>query len=644
MNAEKKIHLKRLLRSEQSTALLADFAPLLGPEVSLAVSDGDGRLLASLPGFSPGIVAAIRKAIPMEGPPTATEATEVVITAHGAAAPICVKSQRAGLIIASGPLPPPAQTRASLTALKHTLESLVGMALERQAIARETLDRYREINLLYNMGETLATCLDMDELLERVLIEASQIIHARQGAVLLYDEQGKLALAAGIGATEDLEMAVTEGHLLAEEVARTGKPQIVNEFDVFSDGEKRNPLLAVPLATSEQRLGTILLVGKANEAAFTAADEKLLSALAWQATIAMENARLFDNVRRQRDEIATIKRYMDNIFASIASGVITTDTQDVITTFNRAAEMILLIPARQAVNRPYQQVLDFLRSTSLPHLIEDVRQHHKTYVGQEITPYLPHGEQRHLKVSLSTLQGGGGETLGVAIVVDDVTEKHQYERERELVRRYLPSGLVERLPHDLAELGLRGDRRLITILFADIRGFTGFSEVNPPERVMEVLNGYLTLAGAAIRFNQGIVDKYMGDAVMALFNTPLLEEEEHALRAVQAAWALKEAIESHHPNVAPDERLLLSFGICTGEVVVGNVGTEDRMEYTAIGDVVNLAKRFQETARPGQILISHQTWESVRDKVHIHRLSDIRLKGRQTFTRIYEVAGLVNEE
>jgi class 3 adenylate cyclase len=95
--------------------------------------------------------------------------------------------------------------------------------------------------------------------------------------------------------------------------------------------------------------------------------------------------------------------------------------------------------------------------------------------------------------------------------------------------------------------------------------------------------------------------------------------------------------------VAPDERLLLSFGICTGEVVVGNVGTEDRMEYTAIGDVVNLAKRFQETARPGQILISHQTWESVRDKVHIHRLSDIRLKGRQTFTRIYEVAGLADK-
>jgi PAS domain S-box-containing protein len=336
-----------------------------------------------------------------------------------------------------------------------------------------------------------------------------------------------------------------------------------------------------------------------------------------------------------------MKRYMDNIFASIASGVITTDTHGIIVTFNRAAETILRIPAQQAVNRPYHQASDFLRYTPLPSLVEEVRQRPNAHVTQEISLHLPPGDQLHLNLNLSTLLGSGGEILGVAIVVDDVTEKRRHERERALVRRYLPSGLVDRLPHG-AELGLRQERRTITILFTDIRGFTGFSEINPPERVIEVLNNYLTLCEAAVRFNWGIVDKYMGDAVMTLFNTPLLEREDHAWRAVRMAWILKKAVEAYHHDIAPEERLFLGTGIYTGTVVVGNVGTEDRMEYTAVGDTVNLAKRLQESARPGQILISHQTWQMVRGRVQVNALPAIRVKGRQAFTRIYELTGLID--
>lgn len=552
---------------------------------------------------------------------------------------ICVETQRVGLVMAAGPLPPPAQTQAALTALRRALEFLVGIALEKRAIARETLDRYREINLLYNLGEKLATCLDIDELLQRVLTEANRIIQARQGAVLLYDESEKLTIAASTELTEELETAVLEGHTPAEDVIRTREPQIVN---AFTYEEQQIPLLVVPLLTSERQLGAILLAGKAKGAVFTADDEKLLYALAWQAAISLENARLFDNVRRQRDAITTMKHYMDDIFASIASGVITTDTQDIITTFNKAAETILRVPAQQAQNRPYYQVLGFLCNTPLPDLIEDVRLHHTSYVAQEISPYLPQGEQLHLNVSLSTLEGSGGEALGVAIVLDDVTEKHRYERERALFRRYLPSELVDRLPHDLAELGLHGERRAITAFFADIRGFTKFSEDNRPEQVVEELNAYLALAEAAIRSHRGIVDKYMGDAVMALFNTPLLEEEKHAWQAVQTAWVLREEVESHYRHIAPAERLFVGIGICTGEAVVGNVGAEERMEYTAIGNPVNLAFHLQRNAQPGQILLCRKTWEAVQDRVQVNAVTVEGVKGHQTSTRAYELVGLVD--
>ncbi|MFQ6100442.1 MAG: adenylate/guanylate cyclase domain-containing protein [Anaerolineae bacterium] len=633
---KRKPRLERLLRPEQIITLLKDFAPLLGAEVSLAVSDGAGRLLGSNRPFPPEVAHALVEA--------AQEVVEIVIISPGAAMPICVEEQRVGLILATGPLPPPAQTQAALAALKCPLEFLAGVASAKRAVAQETLDRYREINLLYKLGETLAACLDVDELLQRALSKASKIIKVGWGAVLLYGEAEELVVAASVGLTGKLETIISEGQALVElveEVARTGKSEIVNDF---VDGERRVPLLAVPLRTSERRLGVVLLADKAGGAIFTAGDEKLLSALAWQAAVALENARLFDNVRRQRDEIATMKDYVDNIFASIASGVITIDSRDVITSFNQAAETILRVPALWVVGRPYRQVLGFLCETPLPTLIEDVRQHRRTHISYEINPFLPQGEQLHLGLSLSTLRGSGGETLGVAIVMDDVTEKRRYERERALVRRYLPHELVDRLPHDLAELGLHGERRMITAFFADIRGFTKLSEVNPPEWVFEALNNYLTLAEAEVRSHQGIVDKYMGDAVMALFNTPLLEEKEHAWQAVQTAWTLKKEVEAHYHRISPGERLFVGIGICTGEAVVGNVGAEDRMEYTAIGTPVNLAFHLQRNAQAGQILLCRKTWEMVRDRVQTNPVRVVGVKGHQDSTIAYELVDLIAGE
>ncbi|HET90468.1 MAG TPA: GAF domain-containing protein [Chloroflexi bacterium] len=627
---EDKVKFGKLFHFRQLALLLEDFALLLGPQAVLAVSDRPDRLSGDRQYppdrvIPPETVTALWQA--------ASDAADVVISSQGAAVPLCLESQRVGLIVAVGELPPAPQTRAVLTTFRHTLEALAQVALEKRAVTREALDRYREVNLLYSLGETLTTCLDMDELVQLTLTEASQIIQAQCGIVLLYDEAQELVPAASTGEAANIEVVATAGEALAKEVAETGKPQIAN------GGEHQIPLLAVPLLTTDRHLGVILLAGK--KGIFTAGDEKLLTALAWQAAIALENARLFEDVRQQRDEIAMMKRYMDYIFASIASGVITTDNQDIITTFNRAAETILRIPAYEAVNRPCTEALRFLRHTSFPQLVQDVKTSHKAYVSREIAPRLPQGGRLYLNMSISLLQGRSAEeTLGVAIVFDDVTEKQRYERERAVVRRYLPAGLVDRLPHDMTELGLAGERRLITTLFADIRGFTSFSEINPPERVVDVLNRYFTLSEAAVRFNWGIVDKYMGDAILALFNTPLLEQKQHAWRAVHMAWVLNQAIATYHDYLPPDERLGMGFGISTGIVVVGNVGAEDRMEYTVVGDTVNLARRLQENAQPGQILISHETWELVRDQVEVNILPAMRLKGRRSFTRVYEVVSL----
>jgi len=630
------IDLKKLIRPRQLATLLHDCASLLGPSISLAVSDETGHLLASYRSFPEHVAPAILESVRQTA---ACDQPEVVETPLGTATPICVEREWAGLLIATGSLPALDRTRAALTTTRHAVELIADVALAKRAIAQETLERYREINLLYNMGDTLATCLDVNELPQRTLVESNKLIQARWGVIMLHEEEeGKLTIAASIGPTERLVKVVLEARTLMEEASRSGKSLIVNDF---VEEERQMPLLIVPLRTSERRLGIILLIDKAGEEGFTAGDEKLLTALSWQAAISLDNARLFDNVRRQRDEIATMKNYMDNIFASIASGVITTDTQHVITTFNQAAEEILGVSAQYVVNRHYQQALDFLCDTPLPTFMENVSQNIRTRMVREISPRLPLGEQIYLNLSLSTLRGSGGENLGVAIVMDDVTDKRRHEKESALVRRYLPNELVDRLPDDLAELGLHGERRTITAFFADLRGFTKYSESHPSEKVFEVLNGYLALAEREVRRHRGIVDKYMGDAVMALFNTPLLEEKEHAWCAVQAAWALKKASQAHYENITPEEQLFVGIGICTGEAVVGNVGAEGRMEYTAIGNPVNLGFHLQGCAEPGQILLCCNTWEVVRDRVQANPVKVVGVKGHSDTTIAYELLGLI---
>lgn len=624
--------LKKLLPAHNLKALLRCFGTVLGPDVPLAVVDGDG----------PSPVLFSHLAFPSERiqplVEAAAETDEIVHLPQGAAACMYVESEPAGFVLATGPLPPAPQIDALLSALRQSLESLAQATLERRAVAHEALARYRELNLLYDLGETLATCLNVDELLQRVVTEATRIIQARQGALLLLDGDGGLSVAAQTHPSDTSTPFPTSiGRALAEQVAQSGKSQIVNQTSITEGVDVTISLLVTPMHTSERKLGAIVLIDKVRGGIFTAGDERLLSALAWQAAIALENARLFDDVRKQRDEIGRMKHYMDNIFASIASGVIVIDSYDILTTFNRAAEKILDLSGQQAINHPYQQALSFLRYTPLPNLIRDVRCHQQAYVAQEISLNLPQGAQRYLSVSLSPFQSNQEESQGVAIVMEDVTDKKMYEHERSMLRRYLPSGLVEQFPRDLTQLGLTEERRVITILFADIRGFTSFSEVNPPERVMDVLNNYLTLAEAAVRFNWGIVDKYMGDAILALFNTPLLEQEDHAWRALRMAWTLREAIQAYHDYISPEEQLFMGFGICTGVVIIGNVGTEGRMEYTAVGDTVNVAKRLQEKAQPGQVLISHETWERVRDRAHGQALPAMRVKGRKTFTRAYEI-------
>jgi adenylate cyclase len=213
------------------------------------------------------------------------------------------------------------------------------------------------------------------------------------------------------------------------------------------------------------------------------------------------------------------------------------------------------------------------------------------------------------------------------------------EQTRVLFERYLPPQVAQYLIDDPSRANLGGERREVTILFADLRGFTALAEKMPPERLIEVVNGYLSTATESIFANGGVLDKFMGDAVMALYNSPL-DQPDHALRAVKTAFAVRENLKDQDQEPA----LHFGFGINTGEAVVGNVGSQALMNYTAMGDAVNVAFRLQEQAKEQQILLSRATYDQVKDSVEARSLGRMRIKRRAEEAEVYEALGLKDND
>jgi len=236
------------------------------------------------------------------------------------------------------------------------------------------------------------------------------------------------------------------------------------------------------------------------------------------------------------------------------------------------------------------------------------------------------------------------------VIIRDITESVMLERaEKERIRgvfaRFVSPEIVEELVEGKIELELGGSMRDITVLFVDIRGFTALSEISPPENVVKMVNRYLGLTSASIQNNGGMIDKYIGDATMAIFNAPNTLKN-HPLCACKAALAMKNGATKIHTEILAEFGVDLQFGIGinTGNAVIGNMGCDFRMDYTAIGDTVNTAARLEKNSSKGQIIISDATYQQVKDYVKVTDLGILNVKNKQVGIHIYSLDGMAGED
>jgi PAS domain S-box-containing protein len=538
--------------------------------------------------------------------------------------------------------------KIALSNQKDVAARLPPAVMDQLTTLRETLERVQphvaaqdaELGRLRALAETASvvnSSLDLSTVLNEVMDTIIRLTGAERGFLMLKDRKGELQFRTARG----MDRAVLDksdfhvSRTILNTVAQGGQPIVTTNAQAdprFSAqesviGYNLRSIVCVPLKVKGEVTGVIYVDNRIRTGLFTEKERDLLAAFSNQAAIAIENARQFQ-------EVNELKNLLDNVFASIASGVITTDVQDTITLCNRAAEDILGIPRAQVEGKSLYQALPIPSD-----MVTQVKTQQRSLVGQELEPNLPERGTVNWNLNMAPLKDGGqgGGHQGLAIVLDDVTEKKRLQNKFEVFTRMVPPQVVERL--NITSLKLGGVRREISIVFADIQGFTSLSETLDPEILVEKLNRYVGTAAEAMLLHEATVDKFIGDAVMAFFNAPD-DQPDHAMRAVRAALQMRDDINALREGMEPPFRLNFRIAVHVGEAIVGLVGTKDRLDYTIIGDTVNTAKRIQDNGIPGKVIISEASYQKVKNHVVVNPLEPMHVKGRVQPVVVFELMDL----
>jgi PAS domain S-box-containing protein len=597
------------------------------------------------------LVGAPRAATP---PPMPAAALGTAFVSRGGAQPLADDTAGAtigpSLLTSAEESRPPAggqqRTEPKPPAIQATIDTSRLRAAERDHLA-----------LLIEIGQRISASLDLTETLATVMDSVVEVTGGERGFIMLWDEEaGELVYSTGRNLSPSGRQAPEFSRNIVQSVFQSGEPIRIGDaladarFNQFESVVVRSlrSVLCAPLQVEGRRIGVVYVENRLGAEIFSETDLDLLSAFAGQAAIALQNARLHDQLRRQMAENAVMKTNQENVLRSISSAIISLDSEGRILLLNRVAEELLGVGSEQALKRRLDELLPPSLHRSLTALVSEQGEHDGGPEEVQLDIRLPHRGRTIVTVRVLPLADAGGRRVGSVLVVEDITqqrllaEAHQREAsEKERIKavfgRFLAPSVFEQLMENPASVQLGGTRCDVTVMFADIRGFTGISERHSPEEVVAILNRYLACATEVILASGGTLDKFLGDGVMAFFNAPL-PQEDHVLAATRAALTMQARLrEMQGPSGG---RIAFGVGINTGEAIVGNIGTAELMNYTIIGDVVNVAARLQGEARAGEVLLSEAAYQQIADRVEVEELGAIHVKGRVQPVQIFKVVRL----
>jgi len=542
-----------------------------------------------------------------------------------------------------------------LAQLSQVLNNAVRIIMDTRNESAGLQRERAQLGTLVAVAHAINSTLDLDRVLNLVMDQLIAVMRAERGFLMLYHEDSgalEFTIARNLDHKTITAPDFSISHGVVDRVWRTQTPLLTTNAQedrrlsasdsVFAYGIRS--IMCAPLRVRGRGTGVIYVDSRTTANLFHEDDLDLLAAFCDQAAIAIEKARLFTALREKVREITAMQTYMENVFSSISSGVVTTDTQGQIISINRAAARLFQLTP-EAIGQSIEAVFAGIQGVDLAALVREAAARDETIIGYEADCRLPDGAERYLSLGVAALRDEAQRRLGQVLIVEDLTELRRSQRRAEHIKRifgqYVHPTVVEQLVNDPGALHLGGETRVVTIVFADIRGYTQVGETMSPQELVDLLNGYLGVLTEAIWAEKGTLTMFIGDALMAIFNAPL-PQPDHALRGVRAAWAMRQAIERYTAmHGAAQPSVSYGIGVNTGPAVVGNIGARGRLQnYTAIGDAVNVAARLQAAASAGQILLSEATYGLVRDVVDARPLPPLALKHRAEPVPAYELLGL----
>ena len=498
--------------------------------------------------------------------------------------------------------------------------------------------------------------IDLSALLKRVMEEATRMLNADRATLFLNDEKtselfSRVAMGEGIG---EIRLPNTAG--IAGSVFTSGKTMNIPyayadlRFNPSFDkqtGYFTRSILCVPVSNKNGKVIGCTQVLNKKGGKFTEEDESRLKAFTQQVAIALENAKLFDDVSKSR-------KYNESMLSSMSNGVITIDDEGKIVTCNRSGLKIFKTLEKNILNSKsedffggknswIEEKIKIIKETKEPDIIMDA----------EIEILDPETEKNEkISVNLTILplinEDSDGRTdeknsfLGILLMIEDISSE---KRMKSTMSRYMDPGIADQLLEDGGDI-MGGQDTTATLLFSDLRSFTNITESLGAQGTVKLLNEYFEIMVECITEQGGMLDKFIGDAIMAAFGLPIRHEDDED-RGVKAGINMISRLWKWNKLREKDGKppLDMGLGLNTDKIVAGNIGSQKRMDYTMIGDGVNLAARLESACKQynARILISDFTFKKLKGTYRIRNIDDVVVKGKTEPIGVYEVLDYHND-
>ena len=538
------------------------------------------------------------------------------------------KNRALGVIFIPYDNPPSNKFRALILNFKTQIETQIEIKELEQKLSitnKELSNKLLEIESLIDVTEIINSQQGLKKsLFENILITILSILNASKGMVLLKDEKsGFFNVMSNFNILkEELPnkiIRITKGVLKELNESKTSK--IIDEpqkYEILKASQK--DCMVSPIITGNSVEGVLLLFDKESRTGlikFTQQDLRLFDSLSKKVSLAYDNIKLIDSLKSSN-------KLVDNIMSSITTGIIMINVLGEIEFVNHSAKKIFQIEQEEVMNNHYYMV--FQNNLDLVSLLENSEVKDEIIYENNFKIQDTKEISHEINLTLSPVYNEGNERSGTVFSFEDLSGINKI---KSTFKKYVSENIVDELLQNENALELGGVQSEVCVLFSDIRGFTALSEKMKPSEVVYLLNTYFESMIDVVFSHNGTLDKIIGDELMVLYGVPLKNKND-SQSAVNSAIEMFKALEKFNNKIEKENlpKLQIGIGINYGKVVSGNIGSERQMNYTVIGDAVNLASRLCSHAKSGEVMISESVFDRLDNNKGFISQKPIRVKGK----------------